>query len=167
MKSASDKLRQLYKEDLINCLVKKPLSLTGEDSQYAMREDIYIDLLVLPSSEVDSEWNSSDREALLRQRHLERSSSEKAFDRLFFPDDELVIVRGVAGIGKTTLIDMFTYKWANKQLQSQDFDFIFKFTCREMNEIADEIQTLEDIFKLKFPDIMKNLSLQDLTDLSE
>ena len=108
MKSASDKLRQLYKEDLINCLVKQPLSLSGEDSQYAMREDIYIDLLVLPSSEVDSERNSSDREALLRQRHLERSSSEKAFDRLFFPDDELVIVRGVAGIGKTTLIDMFT-----------------------------------------------------------
>ena len=167
MKASSNKLRQQYKEDLINCLVKQSLSIAGDDSQYVMREDIYTDLLVLPSSEVDTEWNNSDREALLKQRHLERSSSEKAFDQLFSSDDELIVIRGVAGIGKTTLIDMFTYKWAKKQLQCQDFDFVFKFTCREMNEIADEVKTLEDLFKLKFPDIMKIITLQDLADLSE
>ena len=84
------------------------MSPTGVDSEYAMREDIYIDLLVLPSSEVDTEWNNSDRKALLKLRYLERSSSEKAFDQLYSPDDELVVVSGVAGIGKTTLIDIFS-----------------------------------------------------------
>ena len=167
MRAASDKLRQQYKEELIKCLVEQPLSSTGMDSQYSMREEIYIDLLVLPSSTVDEEWTNSDRKALLKQEFLDRSASEKAFDRLFLPDDELIVIRGVAGIGKSTLIDMFTFKWAKKELRCQDFDFVFKFTCREINEIAEEVNNLENLFKRMFPDVFDLVSLQDLSVVSE
>ena len=167
LKAASDKLRQHYKEDLIKCLVEQPLSSIGMDSQYAMREDIFIDLLVLPSSTVDEEWTNSDREALLKQEFLNRSASEKAFDQLFLPNDELVIIRGIAGIGKSTLIDMFTFKWAKKELRCQDFNFVFKFTCREINEISDEVHSLEDFFKRTFPDIFDIIDLHELAEISE
>ena len=167
LKAASEKLRQHYKEDLIKCLVEQPLSSTEMDSQYAMREDMYIDLVVLPSSTVDEEWTNSDREALLKQRFLNRSASGKAFDQIFSQDDELVIIRGIAGIGKSTLIDMFTFKWAKKELRRQDFDFVFKFTCREINEISDEVHSLEDLFKRKFPSIFDIIDLQDLAEISE
>ena len=168
LKAASDKLRIIYKEELIKCLVEQPLSTTGMDSQYVMREDIYIDLIVLPTSTVDKEWNNSDRATLFKQEYLKVNSvAEKAFDQLFFPDDEMIIIRGVAGIGKSTLIDMFTFEWAKKELQCQDFDFVFKFTCREINEIVKEINSVEDLFKRKFPDILEMVSLKDLSELSE
>ena len=98
---------------------------------------------------------------------LFRSVSGKAFDQLFLPNDELVIMRGTAGMGKSTLIDMFTFKWAKRELQDQDFDFVFKFTCREINEIADQVHSLEDLFKKKFPEIFDIIDFQDLGELSE
>ena len=93
--------------------------------------------------------------------------SGKAFDQLFLPDDELVIMRGAAGMGKSTLIDMFTFKWAKREFKDQDFDFVFKFTCREINEIADQVHSLEDLFKTKFPEIFDIIDFQDLGELSE
>ena len=167
MKAASDKLRQHYKEELIKCLVEQPLSSTGIDSQYAMREDIFIDLLVLPSSTVDEEWANSDREALLKPGFLNRSASEKAFDQLINQNDEIVLIRGIAGTGKSTSIDMFTFKWAKRELRYEVFDFVFKFTFREINEISDEIHSLEDLFKRKFPDIFHIIDFQDLAEISE
>ena len=105
--------------------------------------------------------------ALLKQEFFDRSASEKAFDQLFLPDDELIVIRDVAGIGKSTLIDMFTFKWAKKELRCQDFAFVFKFTCREINEIAEEVNNLENLFKRMFPDVFDLVSLQDLSGVSE
>ena len=74
MKNASDKLRQHYKEELIRCLMDQPLSSNGmSTSQYAIREDIYIDLSVLPcSSSSDEEWTNTNRRTLLNQQLLNR-----------------------------------------------------------------------------------------------
>ena len=167
MKAASERLRESYKADLINCLVEQPLSSTETDSQCFAREELYIDLIVLPSVDVDEEWTNSDRETLVKHRFIRKEGTRKAVDQLITPDDDTVFIRGVAGIGKSTLIDMYTFMWAKKDLQSLDFDFAFKFTCREMNEISDEFHSLDELFLHQFPEVFDIINFQDLAEKSD
>ena len=167
LKAASERLREKYKIDLINCLIEQPLSSTESGSQYFGREELYIDLIVLPSVDVDEKWTNSDRETLVKHKFIRKEGVGKAVDQLLTPDDDTVFIRGVAGIGKSTLIDMFTFKWAKKEIKSLDIDFVFKFTCREMNDISDEIKNLDELFSHQFPEVFNMVNLQDLAEKSD
>ncbi|XP_066926282.1 E3 ubiquitin-protein ligase DZIP3-like [Clytia hemisphaerica] len=94
LQTASNKLRKKYRKDLIKCLVEQPLSSTEMTEINVFREDIFIDLMVLPSSEVDRKWNNSDREALMEQQYLPKSTTHNAVDQIFSEDDELAFIRG-------------------------------------------------------------------------
>ena len=155
------------KEHYVN--VEQPLSEMDGDTNYTMREDVYIDLVVLPSSTVDKEWSNSDRAALMEQQYISKSTSTKAIDQILLSSDELVFLSGIGGMGKTTLLDMFTYKWAKGDLHNEaaNIEFIFKFTCRNLNNISNSFTNLEELFRLKFPAVMKFISFNDLMEISE
>ena len=62
-------------------------------------------------------------------------------------------LRGVAGIGKTSLIEYLALMWAKGELFLEEngnslFDFLFLIKCRELEE--DKAETLEDFFKREF-----------------
>ncbi|XP_066915032.1 uncharacterized protein [Clytia hemisphaerica] len=118
-KAASDGLRRHYVNDLIHCLVEQPLSQVDEDTNSVLREDVFIDLVVLPSSTVDKEWSNSDRAALMEQQYIPKTSPKTSVNNIFSQKDELVFVRGIGGIGKTTLLEMLTYKWAKGELDEE------------------------------------------------
>ena len=53
------------------------------------------------------------------------------------PNDELIFVRGVAGIGKSTWTKMLPLKWAKQTLDEMiTIDFLFVFTRSEINAYA-------------------------------
>eukprot|EP00111_Clytia_hemisphaerica_P021123 TCONS_00062222-protein len=166
LQRAASHLKEHYLNELIRCLVEQPLSQTDSDIDYVMREDVYIDLVVLPSSTVDKEWSNSDRDALVEQQKLVKSTVEKDIKTILLPSDEVVFIRGVAGIGKSTLLDMFTLKWAKNEI-SNGIDFVFKFTCRELNNVSTNFNNLEQLFKLKFPDVMQVITFKNLMEISE
>ena len=160
LENASIKLRQHYQAELINCLVEQPFATDDRALQPIPREEEYISLAVIDASMVDKEWNNSDRDALLEQRYLKLRSTD--IDHIVQREDQIVIVRGVAGIGKTTLIDMFTLKWAKGEiLKEEKIDFLFRFTCRELNRII-ELTSLEELFVEQFPDIFSCISMEEL-----
>ena len=171
IRNASIKLRQYYIKELINCLVEQPLSSSSDQSSYYMpRKDVYIELAVLQASFIDSEVNNSDRDALLKLNYLNRTSL--SIDDLFQDEDQLVFIRGVAGIGKSTLLTMYTLKWAKGELDNQDttspISFIFLFTCRELNMYTNEASSLslEQLFKDKYPEVFEHITLEDLQKVS-
>ena len=133
-----------------------------------MREDIYVELIVLPSTEMDREWNNSDRDTLLKQSNISSLKTHRDVDQVFSVEDELVYLRGVAGIGKSTLCDMFCFKWAKGELKNQaNIDFIFKFNCREINNISDRFSSLEELFLDQYADIFRQINFADLKEIAD
>ncbi|XP_066917867.1 uncharacterized protein [Clytia hemisphaerica] len=167
-KAASDGLRRHYVNDLIHCLVEQPLSQADEDTNSVLREDVFIDLVVLPSSTFDKKWSNPDRAALMEQQYIPKTSPKRAVNNIFSQKDELVFVRGIGGIGKTTLLEMLTYKWAKGELDAEvNIDFVFKFTCRNLNTISSQFTNVRELFELKYPEVMKLTSFDDLMEISE
>jgi len=148
----------------VDCLVEQPLATVTNDNQYVSREQHYIDLAVLEATSVDREMNNSDRQSMMKQKYLKMSCIDIV--DIFQPDDELVFIRGVAGIGKSTMIDLYTLKWAKNLLHDKvDFDFVFTFTCREINTYSN-IKTLQELFADRYPEIFSCIALDDLKHLS-
>ncbi|XP_069807264.1 NACHT, LRR and PYD domains-containing protein 12-like isoform X2 [Dendropsophus ebraccatus] len=64
----------------------------------------------------------------------------------------MVMVSGVPGVGKTTLMQKFVYDWVRGDLY-QRFSFVFFFKFREMNSL-DEV-SLETMILQQYPDLEK------------
>ena len=111
---ASSKLRCRYIDDLLEILINQPFSKGREENIKLNREDFYVDLTVLDSSEIDKEFSSSDREYLIGKKFEKRGSIE--LNKIIQRGDEAVYIRGVGGTGKTTLLEMFTLRWAKNSI---------------------------------------------------
>ncbi|XP_074538959.1 protein NLRC3-like isoform X6 [Halichoeres trimaculatus] len=61
-----------------------------------------------------------------------------------------VLTKGVAGIGKTVLIQKFTLDWAEDK-DHQDIQFTFPFTFRELNVLKDRKLSLVELIHHFFP----------------
>ncbi|XP_066920142.1 uncharacterized protein [Clytia hemisphaerica] len=166
IQSASLKLRCQYAKEVITSLVHEPLMGDKNQVNYQYDENLYTELAVLKATEVEKEINNSDRKALMEQRLLQKESIE--LHDLFQKEDEAVFVRAVGGMGKTTMLEMYTQKWAKRQL-GLDFpmEFVFFFSCREINQIYDKLESIDDLFKIKYPDIFEKITLRDLEPVAD
>ncbi|XP_069805996.1 NACHT, LRR and PYD domains-containing protein 12-like [Dendropsophus ebraccatus] len=68
----------------------------------------------------------------------------------------MVMVSGVPGVGKTTLMQKFVYDWVRGDLY-QRFSFVFFFKFREMNRL-DEV-SLETMILQQYPDLEKQIQV--------
>ena len=112
---ASSKLRDRYKNELKDKIIDQPLSIDNKENVKINREDFYVDLAVVESTVVDKELNNSDRNYLIEKRFEEQESIQ--LNEIIQKGDETVYIRGVGGTGKTTLLEMFTLRWAMKSLE--------------------------------------------------
>ncbi|XP_066911190.1 uncharacterized protein [Clytia hemisphaerica] len=168
LRSASQKLEEHYEDELIRCLIEKPLSETDGETDYVMREDVFIDLVVLPSTVVDKDWSNSDRAALMEQENVPKTTIHKSIDQVLLSNDELVFIRGIGGIGKTSLLDMLTFKWAKGEIPDLSaIEFLFKFTCRDLNDTSRKFSNLQELFELKFPEVFESITFDDLMEISD
>ncbi|XP_041821604.1 NACHT, LRR and PYD domains-containing protein 3-like [Chelmon rostratus] len=62
-----------------------------------------------------------------------------------------VMTKGVAGIGKTVLTQKFTLDWAEDKA-SQDIQFMFPFTFRELNVLKEKKYSLVELIHHFFPE---------------
>ncbi|KAM9843158.1 NACHT, LRR and PYD domains-containing protein 3-like [Aulostomus maculatus] len=85
-------------------------------------------------------------ETIIRREDLFKGSSggKKAV--------KTVLTQGVDGIGKTVLTQKFTLHWAEHKT-SQDIDFIFPFTFRELNVLKQKKLSLVELVHLFFSEI--------------
>ena len=172
MKNASDILKHLviFKlEDWSICryIHKKK---DGDNYDYMKRAEAYVDLAIFHGYKVEEEWMKSAREYHMRQAHLERENIK--LERIIEETNTAVIVRGIAGIGKSTLFQNYILKWAYGEiLNGEDgmprIDFLFFFTCRELNELSQsEFSSSESMLEEGFPEVFKLISVEQLKDVS-
>ncbi|XP_019338630.1 NACHT, LRR and PYD domains-containing protein 3 isoform X1 [Alligator mississippiensis] len=75
-----------------------------------------------------------------------------------------VILQGVAGIGKTSTVCKIMYDWACGKLYQGKFDYIFHWSCRELNQRTETLSLAELIlqnWKYPKPEIKEILSCPD------
>ena len=154
---------------MIKWIIDQPFNLKSSGSTNPMsREQGYVDLAVLTGEQVDNQWKNSDREAIMQMRHLEIQSI--GIDDLWKPTDQFVVVRGVAGIGKSTLIQRYVLKWAREEIlngkeNDQKIDFLFFFECRELNTMPN-LQSVEELLKVKYPEVFDLINVSDLQNIA-
>ena len=167
---ASDKLKQCYLEKMIDWVIDQPFNLNSSGGTNSMsREQGYVDLAVLTGEQVDNEWKNSDREAIMEMKHLQIESI--GIEDLWKPTDQFVVVRGVAGIGKSTLIQRYVLKWAKDEIlngknNENKIDFLFFFECRELNTITN-ISSFEELLKVKYPKLFDFIGFTDLQNITD
>ena len=106
---------------------------------------------------MDKYWSKDDREYHTKITHLEKTSINLE-DMLSYSND-FVIVRGIAGIGKTSLVDSYVLRWAQQEIlngakNSPQVDFLFKLTCRHINTLS-ETDTAETLLRAEYSKVCR------------
>ena len=124
------------------------------------REEIFVDVALNESCEVDKGWIKCDREYHLRQ--FQKIEQKITYDELLTTDDNFLILQGIAGIGKTSLLDYLLLQWANGKIWNGTgnwplFDFVFRFNCRDLNGYHNCDISVEDLFNWNYPNIFHSV----------
>ena len=133
-----------------------------------LREQAYVDLAIIEAKEIDHDWSKGDRDFFMKTKHFERTSIK--LEEILSQSDEFVVVRGIAGIGKTSMVDSYVLKWAqgeflNGKDNSQQIDILFKLTCRNVNTFSN-ILTAEELLRAEYAKVLKDIEFEDLEDIS-
>ncbi|XP_060118391.1 NACHT, LRR and PYD domains-containing protein 3-like [Heteronotia binoei] len=150
--SANDE-RMAYKDHIKNKFqtVKDQNFLPGE---YVHLKQRYAKLIIIdyhrPEKEREHEIMASG--GIHAQLMRKRARSAITIETLFRPDKhglrpQIIVLQGVAGIGKTMTARKIMLDWACGELYEDMFDYVFYLHCREVNLFTEESSIVEMILK--------------------
>ncbi|XP_054828618.1 NACHT, LRR and PYD domains-containing protein 3-like [Eublepharis macularius] len=131
--------------------MKDQNSLPGE---YVHLNQRYSKLMIIdyhrPEKEREHEIMASGGTHIKLMR--KRASSAITVETLFKPDKhglrpQIIVLQGVAGIGKTMTARKIMLDWASGELYEDMFDYVFYIHCREVNLFTEESSIAEMILK--------------------
>ena len=133
----SDSFITSLKNHYINGLEFQPVEAQlrdGLNRRERKRNEIFEDLAIMDTSLVEKEWINCDRQYHLRTHN--RQKNHIGYMELLKDTDESVFLRGISGIGKTSMLDYLTLQWAqyaiwNGKDNQPDNQYIFRFNDRE------------------------------------
>ena len=128
---------------------------------------MHVDLAVVDSLEVEKDWKQSERTYHLALKHEAKEFIE--IEDIVTADVRLVSLRGVAGIGKTSLLESIAHRWANNELytgenNSLQVDLLFIFNCRQLN-LLPKNATWKDIIESEDAKVSDDM-MEDITVIS-
>lgn len=133
------------------------------DGSYPTGKSAYVELAVIEAEEMDEIWKNGEIVAHLELKHFNRRKIP--FQDILRKKDSFVVVRGIAGIGKSTMIQSYVSRWIDSSTtfgeEEAKIDFVFKFTCRDLNVVG-EIEGVEDLLKMKYPTVFRCITMDDL-----
>nr|XP_033781171.1 NACHT, LRR and PYD domains-containing protein 3-like isoform X2 [Geotrypetes seraphini] len=126
----------------------------------------FTELLIIPSlryqEQVQHELLARGREHAEWRKQVLRRSLEKVRHHEIFGSSFgkcthclYAVISGVAGIGKTTLVQKIVHDWAERKIYGQ-FHFLFQFKFRELNNYQ-ERTSLKQIILHSYPYLEKDL----------
>ena len=165
IRQASIRLKEKYMNELLTWML---VGWNGISCDRLSREEAFVELAIIEGQLMEEDWSYDDREFHMRTNHFERTSIK--FEDILCREDDFVVVRGIAGIGKTSMVDSYVLKWAKNELlngkkNSHQIDFLFKLTCRNINTFTD-INTAEQLLRTEYGNVLKDVEFKDLEDIS-
>ncbi|XP_057298349.1 uncharacterized protein LOC130629227 [Hydractinia symbiolongicarpus] len=157
LKEASDLLRQYYLEGI------GKEHIENINGQIISRKRFYVDLAVVDSLDVDINNTHSAREF-----HIKQMLSQKGkctMENLLDKENQIVLLRGIGGIGKSFMVKTMALNWAEKRIW-KNFQFVFLFKFREMNLVRN-ISSLHDLVLKKYPLLFTKMKFTDLVPVSK
>ncbi|XP_032898546.1 NACHT, LRR and PYD domains-containing protein 12-like [Amblyraja radiata] len=142
-------VQQKHKEELCKQTEKLRMNMIGEKDgvKNFQLDDRYADLTVISGKRkrkhVEHEVLSRDQEhEEWHENQAERIPTDKLFWSSFAQGKRSVAVSGDPGIGKTTMVQKIVHDWATEKI-NQNFQFVFSFKFRELNDINCKINLRE------------------------
>ncbi|KAM9155538.1 NACHT, LRR and PYD domains-containing protein 3-like isoform 1-T3 [Pangshura tecta] len=112
-------------------IVKKHHQAEDKEHEILSRGKRHMDIMRKPSSFVDSHVNVE---------HLFDILSDGTITRK-------VILQGIAGIGKTATVGKIMYDWSSGRLYRGRFDYVFHWSCRELNQRTEKLSLAQLILQ--------------------
>ena len=166
IRQASIRLKEKYLKELLTWML---VGWDGITCEVVSREKAFVNLAIIEAQLMDKDWSDGDRDFHMKTKHFERTSI--TFEEIFSREDDFVVVRGIAGIGKTSMVDSFVLKWAKHELlngkenNSLQIDFLFKLTGRNINTFTN-ISTADELLRTEYGNVLKDVEFEDLEDVS-
>uniref|UniRef100_A0A674JD96 NACHT, LRR and PYD domains-containing protein 3 n=1 Tax=Terrapene triunguis TaxID=2587831 RepID=A0A674JD96_9SAUR len=104
-------------------IIKKHHQAEDKEHELLSRGKRHMDIMRKPSSFADSHVNVE---------HLFDTLSDGTITRK-------VILQGIAGIGKTATVGKIMYDWSSGRLYQGRFDYVFHWSCRELNQRTEKL----------------------------
>ncbi|XP_068109209.1 NACHT, LRR and PYD domains-containing protein 3-like [Hyperolius riggenbachi] len=158
-------IQALHKEHLMErcqTLVEyKPPGSTLEQKRFLINER-YVNLIVVSTNEFRGRAQNEliqtgvkHQESLKEaQTQLEHIATKKLFrwSHQSQSAPNAVMVNGVPGIGKTTMVQKFVYDWVTGNVY-QRFAFVFLYRFRELNKLSEKLKevSLEEMILHQYP----------------
>ena len=158
IKHRHEKLKELFQDDLQNW--KMTSKISGDYGfNWKDRSAAFVDLTLIERTTVVEDTEHSDREYFWSGQDQPKKAI--MLSSLVEKNDKFVVVRGIAGVGKTSLIDALTYKWSCGEVLP-NIKFFLKLMCRDLNELKDESYVEEFLIK-EYPEIFNLSVLQEVS----
>ena len=118
-----------------------PDAVRSKTSKYKRKilhhDDIIVNLNLIKNIDKSFYLENCDRDAHLKR--LQNQKEELDIFDVIKQEDKYVVMNGIPGIGKTTLINSLLYNWScgkiwNGKDGNPKFDFVFVLYCRELNK---------------------------------
>ena len=151
-------------------------AVRSKNSENKMQERLHINEIIVNLSLIESIDKSFYLEDCDRDAHLKRLGSQReeiSIHDVINKEDKYVIINGIPGVGKTTLVNSLLYQWSceniwNGKDGNPTFDFVFVLYCRELNKYMKRIEiNAEKMLIDQYNEIFQIIKLNDLRSVKE
>ncbi|XP_073524254.1 NACHT, LRR and PYD domains-containing protein 12-like isoform X1 [Phyllobates terribilis] len=169
LKNVQECHRNHLHEKTKNLIENKPPGCNQEEESFSFCTR-YVNLIIVSTKQFKKLSENELIETGLKHEEFIKESKNKlqciTLNKMFrclqsSKSPQIVMVSGVPGVGKTTLMQKFVYDWVTRKLY-QRFSFVFFFKFRELNRLEDKV-TLETMILNQYPYLQGQLGtiLQD------
>lgn len=132
-KKEAEEVKKRFKDEQRDVLKNLPIYVLNKDKEFELverkRAKYTAQLSLLPTEVVNE--HIADQLSEFHKRCADAKSME--YKDLITESERTCFIRGVAGIGKTTLAEWMTLMWARGDVFNDMFDFLLLVKCRELD----------------------------------
>ncbi|XP_047131334.1 protein NLRC5 isoform X2 [Hydra vulgaris] len=121
----------------------------------------FVDLCIVDAAkpQMDAVFSVERKEFLKKQM----SYTPISYSKVFMQEKSVILISGIAGIGKTWLLRKCLLDWSN-DLIWKNIELVFYFECRRINQY-ENISNINDLISIFYKDITSNFNISIHTTL--
>ncbi|XP_065656427.1 NACHT, LRR and PYD domains-containing protein 3-like isoform X2 [Hydra vulgaris] len=117
----------------------------------------FIDLCIVDAGDVQIDILNVYK---VKQKEMKQSSYKPiSYNEVFTEEKSLLLISGIAGVGKSWLLRKCLLDWANNQIW-KNVDFVFYFECKILNQY-ENISNVKELLNKFYLDFVKDLDINN------